>query len=90
MPESSLPSGELKIDPSINWKINMDDPIALQQLWKDLQALASRRPFEADETALMVDVTRRLRRTNTGPAKPRTTSRVKKASVDIKSLLMGD
>jgi hypothetical protein len=90
MPETTLPARDLKIDPSVNWKINMDDPIALQQLWKDLQALATKRPFEPDEVALMVDVTRRLRRTNTGPAKPRTTSRAKKASVDIKSLLMGD
>lgn len=93
MPESTLPTDRpLKVRPSINPNINMEDPLALQVLWKELQAAASKEPLEADEVALMVDVTRRLRRTNTGPAKPRSSSRrsSKGPAVDIKSLLMGD
>ncbi len=89
MPESTLPSRPLNIDPSVNHQINMEDPIALSNLWKEMQALATKRPLEPDELALMVDITRRLRRTNTGPAKPKG-SRTKKPSVDIAALLLGD
>lgn len=90
MPEATLPNSPLQIDPSVNYPINMEDPLALSTLWKELQALATKRPLEPDELALMVDVTRRLRRTNTGPAKPKSSSRTKKAAVDIQSLLLGD
>lgn len=68
-----------------------EDPLAQSARWKEIQVLAMERPLSQLETQEMVQLTRALRRTNTGPAKAKTASRAK-ASKPVASLddILGD
>jgi hypothetical protein len=48
------------------------DPLAQSARWKEIQVLAMERPLSSREVQEMVQLTRALRRTNTGPAKAKT------------------
>lgn len=67
-----------------------DDPLAQSARWKEIQVIAMERPLTQLETQEMVALTRALRRTNTGPAKAKTSK--SKASKPVASLddILGD
>lgn len=66
------------------------DPLAQSARWKEIQVIAMERPLSQLETQEMVQLTRALRRTNTGPAKAKTSKA--KAGKPIASLddILGD
>lgn len=81
------PGEKLNLDPVFNPSFNRDDPMAAQAELRKGQELAMQRDFSADELSFMVEVTRILRKTNTGPAKPRTSKAAAKPKIDLKTLL---
>jgi hypothetical protein len=52
--------------------IDESDPMALSAKWKAYQTIAAQRSLTPIEVQEMVQITRALRRTNTGPAKAKT------------------
>lgn len=63
------------------------DPLAQSARWKEIQILAMERPLTQLETQEMVQLTRALRRTNTGPAKAKTSARKSKAVASLDDIL---
>lgn len=64
------------------------DPLALSEAFKELQILANSRQLTAEEIQRGVAITRALRRTNTGPAKAKTSkAKAAKPSVSLDDLL---
>lgn len=62
--------------------IDDSNPVLLSERWREIQKIASTRPLTQEETVEAVQITRALRRTNTGPARPKT-SRAKAPKVAI-------
>lgn len=82
----STPASELPSSPSIP-----DDPLAQTELWKTLQLKGAQGTLTPAEIAQMVAVTRALRRTNTGPAKAKTSkAKATKPSISDSDLLSDD
>jgi hypothetical protein len=76
----STPAPELPGSPTIP-----SDPLAQTELWRELQLKGAQGTLTPEEIAQMVAVTRALRRTNTGPAKAKTSkagTKTKKAVSD--------
>jgi hypothetical protein len=85
-PTTNLPPPTTKnIRPEINQDFNREDMLAATEVWKQLQKAAAESGLTPDECSLMVEVTRILRRTNTGPSQAKKRASPKK--VDTKSLL---
>lgn len=76
--DPTQPTPFLQIDISIPSDFNREDSLAVQDVWRKMQKLATERELTADECALMIEVTRILRRTHTGPAKAKTSKAGKK------------
>jgi hypothetical protein len=81
MPNIYKPSPENANNPLLA-ELDLDNQLDVQNRWNQFLKASETKPLTPEETSLAVTCTQILRRTNTGPAKAKTSKRAPKLSAE--------